>query len=238
MSLEDRGAYLELLIYLYEGGGTIKDLDHAIRIWRAAGVTGKNRRSFAKLWANIAPMFRRNKHGSYSKLAHEILKNGGKVRGLGGGDYGGAFGGGSAHSTSTSTSNGHRESVDHYTNGGDSQRLPSRPRTTTQQQPEKTTIGDYTPGDVLRARFARAGINRQWADPGNPVLEKFCAHHRSRGTLSASWDDEFFKWCIDEKNRPGGVTHAERSHDSGARRNRGDRIDQALDEIEQEAASG
>lgn len=84
LTLEEQGAYLQLLLYLYEGGPPIKDADHVMRILQAAGVQGKNRRSYAKLWAKLSPKFASNIHGSYSILAAKLLKNGGKIKGLDG----------------------------------------------------------------------------------------------------------------------------------------------------------
>jgi len=93
-----KGVYLELLIYLYEGRGrVIKDRKHASRI------LGVHPNRGGVLWDKVADKFVRNQWGYSHTLVQGLLRNGGKVKGLGTGAYGGGEGGGFADSTSTST---------------------------------------------------------------------------------------------------------------------------------------
>lgn len=71
-----KGVYLDLLIYLYEGGGAIKDEAHISRI------TGLNPRTSRRIWPELRSKFARNQHGFHHKLVTELLRNGGKLKNL------------------------------------------------------------------------------------------------------------------------------------------------------------
>lgn len=94
-----KGAYLELLIYLYEGRGrVIKDHKHVSRILGIHANKGR------KIWDKLGVKFVRNQHGYTHTLVGQLLRNGGKVKGLNGSAYPIAEPCGFASSSSTSTS--------------------------------------------------------------------------------------------------------------------------------------
>ena len=90
MTFEEQGAYLQILLYLYEGNGPIKDDKHAIRILSMASVTPRNARGLATVWSRFAHKFARNQHGYYHVLVNKLLRNGGRISGLDGGAHRGA----------------------------------------------------------------------------------------------------------------------------------------------------
>lgn len=99
LSLEAKGAYLDLIIYLYEKRGrVIKDEAHVGRI--LGGIHGNKTR---RIWREIAEKFVRNQYGYTHRLVSELQRNGGKVKGLSSGADHGADPGAFADSTRTST---------------------------------------------------------------------------------------------------------------------------------------
>ena len=77
MTLEQKGFYIDLLIWLYEKRGRyIKDGDHAARI---VGVRPQKGR---RIFEEISPFFSKFSHGFSHSLVHSLQRNGFKVRGL------------------------------------------------------------------------------------------------------------------------------------------------------------
>ena len=72
-----KGAYLELLIYLYEGGAPIKGEKYV------GSLLGLHPRVAAKVWGKLRQKFTRNQHGYTHRLVTELLRNGGRIKGLG-----------------------------------------------------------------------------------------------------------------------------------------------------------
>lgn len=70
------GAYIELLIWLYDHHSVIKDTAHVARILRI------DPRSSRKLWAKLEPKFLKLRHGYTHKLVAQILKNRGRIKEL------------------------------------------------------------------------------------------------------------------------------------------------------------
>ena len=77
LTFEEKGFYLDLLIWMYDNGRGIKDADHAAR------VLGCDPRTSRRLLAKLRPKFYERSGELFHKLVREILKNGGKVRELG-----------------------------------------------------------------------------------------------------------------------------------------------------------
>ena len=76
MTFEERGFYISVLAWMYSTGEPVKDADHAARILNCDPRTSR------RLWPKLQPKFRRTSAGDRHKLVDEILKNGGKTRGL------------------------------------------------------------------------------------------------------------------------------------------------------------
>lgn len=77
MTLEQKGFYIDLLIWLYEKRGRyIKDGDHAARI---VGVRPQKGR---RIFGEIYPFFSKFSHGFSHSLVHSLQRNSMKVRGL------------------------------------------------------------------------------------------------------------------------------------------------------------
>ncbi|MCU7811725.1 MAG: YdaU family protein, partial [Candidatus Thiodiazotropha sp. (ex Notomyrtea botanica)] len=88
MTLEETGAYIRLILYLFHEQRSIKDENHMAKI------LGINPRTSRRIWPQLRPNFVRNQHGFSHELVSKILKNNGKIIGLGsvgnrGGDDGG-----------------------------------------------------------------------------------------------------------------------------------------------------
>lgn len=77
LTFEQKGFYIDLLVYLYDSGRAIKDADHAARI------TGCDPRTSRRLLADLSQKFYRRSDGLRHKLVTEILKKGGKINYLG-----------------------------------------------------------------------------------------------------------------------------------------------------------
>lgn len=84
MTLEEKGIYMELLLYLFTERKPIKDSKHVSRI------CGIDPRTSARLWAKIGDKFTLNQHGSTHELVTKILNNSGRIKGLNNGAYIGA----------------------------------------------------------------------------------------------------------------------------------------------------
>jgi uncharacterized protein YdaU (DUF1376 family) len=76
LTLEERGAYFELIIYLFTQKRPIKDGNHVARI------LGTDPRVGRKLWAKLCDKFDHNQHGSTHQLVTRLLKNKGRIKGL------------------------------------------------------------------------------------------------------------------------------------------------------------
>lgn len=77
MTLEQKGFYLELLIWLYEKRGRyIKDADHAARI------TGVRPQKSRRIFGEISHKFSKFSHGFSHSLVASFHRNGMKVKGL------------------------------------------------------------------------------------------------------------------------------------------------------------
>lgn len=76
LTYEQKGFYLDLLIWLFETGKPIKNADHAARI------LGCDPRISRRLLADLSGKFRRTSAGDRHKLVDELRRNAGKVRGL------------------------------------------------------------------------------------------------------------------------------------------------------------
>lgn len=85
MSLEEKGMYLDLLLYLFTEQRPIKDHKHVARI------CGIDPRRSARLWTKIGDKFELNQHGSTHLLVSKILNNSGRIRGLDNVADGGGF---------------------------------------------------------------------------------------------------------------------------------------------------
>ncbi len=88
LTLEEKGLYLELLIYLFTEQKPIKNSAHVARI------CGIDPRRSARLWPKIAEKFVVNQHGSTHILVSKILNNSGGIKGLECCGVGGGVGGG------------------------------------------------------------------------------------------------------------------------------------------------
>jgi hypothetical protein len=70
------GAYIELLVYLYDKRRCIKDSDHVAKILRISPRTSR------KLWGKLEPKFLKLRHGYTHKLVAQILANKGRIKEL------------------------------------------------------------------------------------------------------------------------------------------------------------
>lgn len=77
LTFEQKGFYIDLLVYLYDSGRAIKDASHAARI------TGCDPRTARRLLADLRPKFYLRSDGLRHKLVTEIIRNRGVIRGLG-----------------------------------------------------------------------------------------------------------------------------------------------------------
>ena len=77
LTFEQKGFYLDLILYLYEHDQPIKNAAHA------AQITGCDPRTSRRLLADLSPKFYRRSDGLRHKLVTEILRNNGIIRGLG-----------------------------------------------------------------------------------------------------------------------------------------------------------
>lgn len=85
MTHQEKGFYLDLLLYLFVERKPIKDAKHIARILNI------DPRTSAKLWAKICHKFESNQHGSTHQLVTKIINNSGRIKGLEHGAYGGGF---------------------------------------------------------------------------------------------------------------------------------------------------
>lgn len=76
MALDEKGAYLELMLYLFYERRPIKDAVHVARILRIDPRTSK------RLWPKLSENFVRNQHGYSHELVTKILNNKGRIKGL------------------------------------------------------------------------------------------------------------------------------------------------------------
>ncbi|MCG8007979.1 MAG: hypothetical protein N0C81_10080 [Candidatus Thiodiazotropha lotti] len=76
MTLEESGAYLGLLLYLFDERRPIKDEQHVAKILDIDPRTSR------RLWPKLRPNFARNQHGFQHELVKKILNNNGRIKGL------------------------------------------------------------------------------------------------------------------------------------------------------------
>ncbi len=76
LTYEQKGFYIDLLVWMFETGNPVKDSDHAARILCCDPRTSR------RLLADLSPKFRRTSAGLRHKLVDELIRNGGKIRGL------------------------------------------------------------------------------------------------------------------------------------------------------------
>jgi len=76
LTYEQKGFYLDLLIWMYETGNGVKDAEHAARILDCDPRTSR------RLLADLRPKFYERSGELRNKLVTELIRNGGKIRGL------------------------------------------------------------------------------------------------------------------------------------------------------------
>lgn len=76
LTFEERGYYFSLLVWMYDTQKAVKNSDHASKILHC------DKRTSRRLWAKVRPKFRLTSAGLRHKLVDEVIRNGGKIRGL------------------------------------------------------------------------------------------------------------------------------------------------------------